>query len=140
MTSIQSQYAQIPSNKLYVNIGSVLTQVYTSSLGTPTWISNQTNTSTISTTLGTAGAAIFRDMGKTLYVPNPNPSPVSATPGISTVLRKVQLVPTGNNGTFGVGGPASGIETDYYTGYIQLGALQQGGGGNGTPSRIVRLN
>ena len=140
MTSVTSGYSQVPSNKLFVNIGSVLTQVYTSSLTTPTWISNQTNTSTISTALGTAGAAIFRDMGKTLYVPNPNPTPVSATPGISTVLRKVQLVPTGTNGTFGTGGPASGLDTDYYTGYIQLGALQQGGGGNGAASRFVRMN
>jgi hypothetical protein len=140
MTSVQASYDQVPSNKLYVNIGSVLTQVYTSSLGTPTWISNQTNTSTISTALGTAGAAIFRDMGKTLYVPSPTFTPVSAAGGISTVLRKVQLVPTGTNGTYGVGGPASGLETDYYTGYIQLGALQQGGGGNGAPSRFVRLN
>ena len=140
MTSVQASYEQVPSNKLYVNIGSVLTQVYTSSLTTPTWISNQTNTSTISTALGTAGAAIFRDMGKTLYVPNPNPTPVSGAGGISTVLRKVQLVPTGLNGVYGTGGPASGLETDYYTGYIQLGALQQGGGGNGAPSRFVRLN
>jgi hypothetical protein len=79
-------------------------------------------------------------MGKTLYVPNPNPTPVSATPGISTVLRKVQLVPTGTNGTFGTGGANAASDTDYYTGYIQIGGLQQGGGGNGFAAKFVRLN
>jgi len=140
MTSVTSGYEVIPSNKLYVNIGNVSAQVYTSSLGVPTWIGVQTATSTISTVLGTAGSAIFRDMGKTLYVPTPNPTPVGAVAGISTVLRKVQLVPVSTLGTFGVGGPASGLDTDYFTGYIQLGGLQQGGGGNGAPTRFVRLN
>jgi len=148
MTSIGSGYAQVPSNKLYVNIGPVyFSSIYTSSLTTPSWITTTvgtgitaTYTSTISSVLNTAGSAVFRDLGKTLYVPYPSISSVGAVPGISTVLRKVQLVPTGTLGTFGVGGPASGLDTDYFTGYIQLGGLQQGGGGNGVASKFARLN
>jgi hypothetical protein len=149
MTSVGSGYAQVPSNKLYVNIGPVyFSSIYTSSFGTPTWLTGTASgtaitgvyTSTISSVLNTAGSAIFRDLGKTIYLPSPTITPVGAVPGISTVLRKVQLVPTGTLGTFGVGGPASGLESDYFTGYIQLGGLQQGGGGNGMISKFVRLN
>lgn len=140
MTSIGSGYAQVQSQKLYLNLSNAQASVFTSSLGVPTWISGQLATSTISTALGTTGAAIFRDLGKTLYLPSPTNTPVGAVPGISTVLRKVQLIPFGANGTFGTGGPASGIDTDYYTGYIQLSGLQQGGGGNGAPVKFVRLN
>ena len=149
MTSIGSGYAQVPSNKLYVNIGPVyFSSIYTSSFTTPTWLTATTSgtaitgvyTSTISSVLNTAGSAIFRDLGKTIYLPSPTITPVGAVPGISTVLRKVQLVPAGTLGTFGVGGPASGLESDYFTGYIQLGGLQQGGGGNGMISKFVRLN
>jgi hypothetical protein len=149
MTSVTSGYEQVPANKLYVNIGSVyFSSIYTSSMTTPTWLTGTASgtaitgvyTSTLSSILNTAGSAIFRDLGKTLYVPSPNPTPVGAVPGISTVLRKVQLVPAGTLGTYGVGGPASGLETDYFTGYIQLGGLQQGGGGNGMLSKFVRLN
>jgi hypothetical protein len=148
MTSIGSGYAQVPSNKLYVNIGPVyFSSIYTSSFTTPTWLTGTTATgitgtytSTISSVLNTAGSAIFRDLGKTIYLPSPTITPVGAVPGISTVLRKVQLVPAGTLGTFGVGGPASGLDSDYFTGYIQLGGLQQGGGGNGMISKFVRLN
>jgi len=140
MTSVRSAYSQVPSNKLYVNLSNAQAFVYTSTLGVPTWISGQTATSTISTALGTTGAAVFRDLGKTLYVPYPTISSVGAVPGISTVLRQVQLIPTGINGTYGAGGPASGLDTDYYTAYIQLPGLQQGGGGSGAPVKFVRLN
>ena len=140
MTSVTSAYAQVPSNKLYVNLSNAQAFVFTSSLGVPTWISAQPAASTISTALGTTGNAIFRDLGKTLYLPSPTATPVSGAGGISTVLRKVQLVPTGLNGVYGTGGYNAGTDNDYYTGYIQLGALQQGGGGNGVPAKFVRLN
>jgi hypothetical protein len=69
---------------------------------------------------------------------------VGAVAGISSVFRKVQLVPSGTTGTFGTGGANAASEVDYFTGYIQLSALQQGGGGNGAtttnPITIVRLN
>ena len=136
MTSVQSQYSQVPSNKLYVNINNAASSILTSSLTKATWVTNAGALGQLST----AGAAILRDMGKTLYVPSPSITAVGAVPGISTVLRKVQLVPTGIAGTFGVGGAYAGTETDYFTGYIQLGALQEGGGGNGAPVNFVRLN
>jgi len=79
-------------------------------------------------------------MGKTIYLPTPTVVPVGAVPGISTVLRKVQLVPTGARGTYGTGGSyAVGGVPDYFTGYIQLGGLTYGGG-NGTAARVARLN
>lgn len=133
MTSVQSQYSQVPSNKLYVNITAAQSSILTSSLTNASWVNSVG-------ALSTAGTCILRDMGKTLYVPSPSIVPVGAVPGISTVLRKVQLVPSGTQGTYGVGGAYAGTETDYFTGYIQLGGLQQGGGGNGAPVSFVRLN
>jgi hypothetical protein len=53
--------------------------------------------------------------------------------GISTVLRKVQLVPSGARGSYGTGGAGTNVSgsggaiPDYYTGYIQLGGLTYGG-------------
>lgn len=133
MTSVQSQYSQVPSNKLYVNLTAAQSSILTSSLTNASWVN-------LVGALSTPGTCILRDMGKTLYVPSPSIVAVGAVPGISTVLRKVQLVPSGAQGTFGVGGAYAGTETDYFTGYIQLGALQQGGGGNGAPVSFVRLN
>ena len=133
MTSVTSAYSQIPSNKLYVNITAAQSSILTSSLTKASWVNSVG-------ALSTAGTCILRDMGKTLYVPSPSIVPVGAVPGISTVLRKVQLVPNGTQGTHGVGGAYAGTETDYFTGYIQLGGLQQGGGGNGAPVSFVRLN
>ena len=133
MTSVTSAYSQIPSNKLYVNITAAQSSILTSSLTKASWVNSVG-------ALSTAGTCILRDMGKTLYVPSPSIVPVGAVPGISTVLRKVQLVPNGTQGTYGVGGAYAGTETDYFTGYIQLGGLQQGGGGNGAPVSFVRLN
>jgi hypothetical protein len=133
MTSVTSAYSQVPSNKLYVNLTAAQSSILTSSLTNASWVN-------LVTALSTPGTCILRDMGKTLYVPSPSRVAVGAVPGISTVLRKVQLVPTGLQGTFGVGGAYAGTETDYFTGYIQLGALQQGGGGNGAPVSFVRLN
>lgn len=139
MTSLQSAYAQIPSNKLYVNIGdarSTITDINLSTLFGPPGV--------VATALTTGGLCILRDMGKTVYLPAPSAVGTSAVGGISTVLRKVQVVPSGANGSYGVGGPISvGGVPDAYTGYIQIGALTYGGGnGVGTlgPIRFVRLN
>jgi hypothetical protein len=136
MTSVQSQYAQVPSNKLYVNIGDARSSIFTSTGTTVVaWNINA------ATQLTTAGLATLRDLGTTLYLPSPTNVPVGAVPGISTVFRKVQLIPTGPTlGTYGVGGAYAASDVDYFTGYIQLGALQQGGGGNGAPVKFVRLN
>ena len=139
MTSIGSAYGQVPSNKLYVNIANCSNFIFTST-GTANVAWSQVGGTTVNTQLATAGLATFRDLGKTLYLPSPTAVPVGAVAGISTVLRQVQLIPTGINGTYGAGGPASGLDTDYYTAYIQLPGLQQGGGGSGAPVKFVRLN
>lgn len=139
MTSVQSQYAQVPSNKLYVNIGNCSNAIFTSTgITKVAW--SQVSGTTVNTQLATAGLATFRDLGKTLYLPSPTAVPVGAVAGISTVLRKVQLIPTGTGGTFGTGGTNAASDVDYFTGYIQIGGLQQGGGGNGAPVSFVRLN
>ena len=141
MTSLQSAYAQIPSNKLYVNIGdarSTITDINLSTLFGPPGV--------VATALTTGGLCILRDMGKTVYLPAPSAVGTSAVGGISTVLRKVQIVPppAAIGGSYGVGGSLSvGGVPDAYTGYIQIGALTYGGGnGVGTlgPIRFVRLN
>jgi len=136
MTSLQSAYSQIPSNKLYVNIAAIQSSITDSNLSSVSWVAG------VSTNylLSTPGAAILRDMGKTIYLPSPSVVPVGAVGGISTVLRKVQLVPSGTLGRFGTGGAYSaGAVPDYFTGYIQLGGLTYGGG-NGSAARVARLN
>ena len=132
MTSLQSAYAQIPSNKLYVNILNANSTITDSNLSTLAF-----NTS-VNALLSNAGTCILRDMGKTIYLPSPTVVPVGAVPGISTVLRKVQIVAAGL--VNGVGGSTTeaGVP-DCLTGYIQIGALTYGGG-NGAPVKFVRLN
>ena len=146
MTSLQSAYAQSPSNKLYVNIldaRSTITDINQSTLYGSA--ANQLG-SNILGLLSTPGACILRDMGKTVYLPAPSQVATSAVSSISTVLRKIQIVPTTGSGlgSYGVGGAISaGGVPDAFTGYIQIGALTYGGGnGVGTlgPIKFVRLN
>jgi len=138
MTSLQSRYEQIPSNKLYVNVAGIQSTITDSNLSSVAWVTGVG-------ALSTAGACILRDMGKTIYLPSPTQVPVTAAGGISTVLRKVQLVPSGSRGSYGTGGAGTNVSgsggaiPDYYTGYIQLGGLTYGGG-NGTAARVARLN
>ena len=141
MTSLQSRYDQIPSNKLYVNLAAIQSSITDSNLSSVSWVTNAGALGQLST----AGAAILRDMGKTIYLPSPSVTATSTRGSISTVLRKVQLVPSGARGSYGTGGAGTntsgngGAVPDYYTGYIQLGGLTYGGG-NGTASRVARLN
>lgn len=131
MTSVERSPAQIPANKLYINIAAIQSTIYDGSLGTAgelvraPWV-NQINA------LSTPGAAVLRDMGKYIYLP--------AVGGASqsTILRKIQLVPSGSAGYYGVGGNA-GTSTEYYTGYISLGG-QTYGGGTGVATGVARLN
>jgi len=144
MTSLQSAYSQLPSNKLYVNIADARSTITDSNLSTlfgPPGV--------VATALTTAGLCILRDMGKTIYLPSPSAVPVNGIGGISTVLRKVQIVPNNATigGTYGTGAPSGvanvGGVPDYYTGYIQIGGLTYGGGnGVGTLGAVkfVRLN
>lgn len=100
------------------------------------------STGTATVDLSTTGAVLLRDMGKTVYLPNPTtPTYIGSQ---STILRKVQLVPSGIRGYYGTGAAASGSASagasgEYYTGYIPLGGLTYGGG-TGVPAKVARLN
>jgi hypothetical protein len=132
MSSAQSHKNQVPANKLYVNLVNIQSQIVDTNLSTIAW------TSAIGTT---AGSVVLRDMGKTVYLPNPTAS--SSANGQSTILRKVQWVPTGTNGVYGTGAgsasAAAGGAQEYYTGYIRLGG-QTYGGGDGFPTGCAMLN
>lgn len=131
MSSAERYPAQIPANKLYINIAAIHSTIYDGTvdgqgaLVRAPWVTEVA-------ALQTAGAAILRDMGKTVYLPAPGGA------SQSTILRKVQLVPSGALGYFGVGGDA-GTDTEYFTGYISLGG-QTYGGGQGVQTDVARLN
>lgn len=145
MSSVERAPRQVPVNALYTNITAVQSSIFAADgLTRSGWVSGFGN-------LSTAGAALFRDMGKTVYVPDPTvPTSVGSQ---STILRKVQLV----TGYFGTGAGAAGTAGaagaagEYYTGYIKLGGQTYGGGGDpaggaapsggsGAPYGFVRAN
>lgn len=134
MTSVLAAPAQMPANKLYTNLfgGAATQSSITDTLGrTLPWVA----TGVPSTLLGTAGAAVLRDMGKTVY--QPNPTIYSPLGSVSTIYRKVQLVTPGSTGYYGTG---EGVgDATYYTGYIALGGITYGGG-SGVSAGWVRLN
>lgn len=125
MSSEHRAPAQIPANKLYVNIADISDGIVDENLSTVSWVGNS-----LAGGLSTVGAAVLRDMGKTVYLPAG-----STAASVSTVLRKVQLVAPAP----AVGGVASNAEGEYFTGYIQLGGMTYGGG-NGVPTKVARLN
>jgi hypothetical protein len=135
MSSVLSQKAQVPANKLYINITGVQSSIVDTNLAPVSWVNSFTQ-------LSTAGTSVFRDMGKTVYIPDPTTA--SSANGQSTILRKIQYVPQGANGVYGTGAAASGNAApggaqEYYTGYIRLGG-QTYGGGDGTPTGVARIN
>lgn len=133
MTSVSGGYNQVPANALYINLVAVQSTIVDSNNNLAPWVVSVGSLSTV-------GAAVFRDMGRSVYLPNPNVA--SAVGSQSTVLRKVQLVTSGAAGYYGTGDAATagaGSGTDFYTGYIRLGG-QTFGGGTGVPSGFVRLN
>ena len=124
MTSVERAPRQVPTNALYTNIRAVQSSIFDATgLAVAPWVVNYTNS------LSTIGLVLLRDMGKTVYVPDPTvPTSVGSQ---STILRKVQLV----QGYYGTGGAAAGTAgftatTEYLTGYIKLGAQTDGGGGD----------
>jgi hypothetical protein len=140
MSSVFAAPAQVPANKLYVNIVATPSSITDTNGNLVPWLS-----APAAAGIKTAGGAILRDLGRNVYGPNPNvPSAIGSQ---STIYRKVQLVTTGAGGYYGTGGDAS-----YFTGYISLGAQTYGGGngqaiGNtvvgtpvGLPAPWVRLN
>lgn len=147
MTSQIRQKKQIPSNALYINIASVVSTIVDSNNNLVPWLASGSNANyNLIGQASTPGQLVLRDMGKMLYRPDPNvPTAVGSQ---STLYRRVQVVTTGSSTTNGSGGyygtgdgaPAgTGSETDYYCGYISLGA-QTYGGGNGVPTGVARLN
>jgi len=126
MTSLLNNYKQ--TTAMYINVASVYNKIYDSNGSIAPWA--HPGAGDFSNALDTAGATVFRDMGKTIYLP------ASSTVGSqSTILRKVQLVPAGANGTYGTGG---NVANDYYTGYIRIGG-QSYGGGDGVPTPVARI-
>ncbi len=116
--------AQIPANKLYVNTSGIQSSIFDETgANKVTWVVDRT-------AIQTAGGAVLRDMGKTVYLPAGS---TSATQ--STVLRKVQLV----TNTSVAGDAASSTDAGYLTGYIQIGGMTYGGG-NGAIAPVARLN
>jgi hypothetical protein len=138
MTSVERSPAQVPANKLYINIGAIQSTIYDGTvdgqgaLVRAPWVTQVGALSTI-------GSVVLRDMGKYVYLPAPGGA------SQSTILRKVQLVPNGSQGYYGTGG-AAGTTTEYFTGYINLGGQTYGGGtGNlgvtiGSTTQVARLN
>jgi hypothetical protein len=146
MTSLLSNQ-KVNSNDIgyYINVGDLRNKIYqhtdpspagsnTGTLGgsfsTATWAFSTTLTAVpggfaaFSTTLGTAGQTILRDMGRTI---------VSS----SRTFRKVQYVVPANlaASTFGVSGGAGISSEAYLTGYIEVGF--GGEGSSGLPAPVA---
>lgn len=135
MPSVTSTRSQIGPNKLYINVAGIQSTIFDATGTKVAWVNSFG-------ALSTAGAVVLRDMGKNVYLPDPtvnNPAVGSQ----STILRKIQLVPSGTAGYYGTGAgtgsAAAGGAQEYYTGYIALGG-QTYGGGNGVPTAVARLN
>jgi hypothetical protein len=116
MTSLLNSYKQ--TSAMYSNIASVYGKIYDTKGEVIPW--SQPEAGELSTALTTPGACVFRDMGKTIYLP--------AAKGPQTILRKIQLVPAGSRG---IGDPSN----DFYKGYIRLG-----NGADDAASPIVRIS
>lgn len=132
MSSAERAPRQIaPPNALYVALVSSGSLIFDNTgSNTPSWAQ-------VSTLV--APGALFRDMGRTLYVPAPTtPSVVGAQ---STILKKVQLIPAGAAGYYGTGGSSNTANgTEFFTGYIAVGGQTFGGGTGATAVGFVRAN
>ena len=135
MSSVLSGYAQIPNNnRLYINVTGINSTIFaddSAATGLPDGITRATwvnDSAALITALSTPGQAVLRDMGKTVFLSPALTTGQTASPFVSTVLRRVQYIPAGGNG---VGG-------SYYTGYIRLGGVTYGGG-DGVPTGVARL-
>jgi hypothetical protein len=142
MSSAGRYRSQIQPNKLWTNILSITSSIVDSNNAVVPWAvgnSGAGNNYALGL-LSTPGAAVLRDMGKNVYLPDPTIN--TAVGSQSTILRRVQLVTTGTNGYYGTGdnaGSVAGSDSDYYCGYIRLGG-QTYAGGNGVPTPVARLN
>ena len=127
MSSVERQIRQ--TGALFTNGKNMLSTILVSdgSASAP-WVAGAGAISARYFGLSTAGNAVFRDMGKLVYLPA---SPAAGSQ-VSTVLRKVQLIPQAGLQTGqGVGNDASG---SYYVGYVSVGGVDGVSGG------LVRIN
>jgi hypothetical protein len=125
MSSVHSYIRQ--TNTLFTNSKDMVSSIYQSDCSTlTTWVS--TAASTVHSSIRVVGTGVFRDMGKLVYKPTPD----AGSGAVSSIFRKVQLVPRGTGQTGqGVGTAADGL---YYVGYVSVGAVDGVSGG------LVRIN
>jgi len=134
MSSVERVPAQVPRNALYVNIAATSNaNIFNADGSKVAWNASGPAAST----LNTAGG-VFRDMGKTVYLPAPTaPNAVAEQ---STILRKVQWIPQNWGGFYGTGGAAGTVGSEFYTGYISLGGQTYAGGGAAGTCVFARAN
>ena len=143
MSSAQRSAAQMRPNQLYINITSLASTIVDSNNVLVPWAQGALPGAnyTLLGLISTPGSLVLRDMGRTIY--RPDPTLTTSVGSQSTILRRVQVVTTGGvGGYFGTGDglpSGAGTNTDYYCGYISLGG-QTYAGGNGVPSGVARLN
>lgn len=130
MTSYAAEYKKTLSNTMYINVAGIQSTIVDENLSTVSWVLQVPAVST-------PGAVVLRDMGKTIYVPD-----LATGTNVSTILRKVQLVPAGALGVYGAGAgtgnAAPGGPQEYYTGYIRLGGSTYGDG-DGLATAVARI-
>jgi hypothetical protein len=117
--------SQIATNALYVNIAACQSTIFDESGNKAAWVT----TAGVGNSAGVLLSAgqTFRDMGKTVYLPSPTtPNAIAMQ---STILRKVQWIPSAAFGFYGTGTTGGSVGTEYFTGYIPLGGQTYAGGG-----------
>jgi len=127
MSSVHSYIRQ--TTTLFTNGKDMISTIFLSDGATrPLWITSTANAALFHSSIRVPGNAVFRDMGKVVYKPTPD---VGAG-DVSTILRKVQLVPQGALQTGeGVG---AGVDGSYFVGYVSVGQVDGVSGG------LVRIN
>ena len=130
MSSAERVRAQMPANKLYINLAGIQSTIFQENGSTlASWLNDSAANG-----LQTIGSAVLRDMGVTKYVPGPE---VPGGTFQSTLLRKVQLVTAGD--ATGAGVSYSAAASNYYTGYIKMGPTTYGGATDNSFAKVARL-
>ena len=123
MSSVHSYIRQ--TNTLFTNSKDMVSSIFLSDGATRApWVTG----AAIQSSLRVVGTGVFRDMGKLVYLPSPD----VGSGAVSSIFRKVQVVPQGALQTGqGVGTDVNGL---YYVGYVSVGAVDGVSGG------LVRIN
>lgn len=121
MSSVHSYIRQ--TTTLFTNGKDMVSTIFLSDGVTKApWVSSIT--AAVQSSIRVVGTGVFRDMGKLVYLPSSG--------SVSSIFRKVQLVPTGASQTGqGVGTDVNGL---YFVGYVSVGAVDGVSGG------LVRIN